>query len=152
MRRATSLYTREALSGSCMTISSPSRSISTKPKLFVEFSRGFVSLNIAESDFIVLAVRLQFIQNRPHRRFAVPAALIPRVDEHLTQIVALQLRLVIIKPHADGEIIRTDQKRPAAPGAVSIRPRQQLRPVGNKRLLRFGNGQFRAPVAGVNIR
>ena len=33
MRRATSLYTREALSGSCMTISSPSRSISTKPKL-----------------------------------------------------------------------------------------------------------------------
>ena len=41
---------------------------------------------------------------------------------------------------------------PAAPGAVSIRPRQQLRPVGNKRLLRFGNGQFRAPVAGVNIR
>ena len=33
MRRATSLYTREALSGSCMTISSPSRPVSVKPKL-----------------------------------------------------------------------------------------------------------------------
>ena len=50
-----------------------------------------------------------------------------------------------------GEIIRTDQKRPAAPSAVSIRPRQQLRPVGNKRLLRFGNGQIDAPISGVNI-
>ena len=34
---------------------------------------------------------------------------------------------------------------------VGIRPRQQLCPVGDERLLRFGNGQIEPPVSGIDI-